>query len=175
MAGLISADEEVSLAESAPPPPPQGIAAVTKDVLQMVAGKLVVRRNDFDMVPLGGADAAEMLALATLTRPGPFCARTHLMGRFIGIRDNGRLVAMCGERLALDGFVEASGLCTLPDHRGRGYGEALLGQVAVRILDEGATPFLHCYAGNSGAIALYERMGFIPRTEVKQAIWKRLS
>jgi predicted GNAT family acetyltransferase len=125
------------------------------------------------ITPLGEADAKEMFALATLTRPGPFRARTHTMGRFLGIRDGARLVAMGGERLSLDGFTEISALCTHPDHRGRGYGEALLCAVGKRIISEGITPFLHSYADNAAAIALYRRVGFEVRTEVTHAVWKR--
>lgn len=47
---------------------------------------------------LGDHDAADMLALATLTEPGPFLLHTHHMGRFFGIHVDGRLVAMAGER-----------------------------------------------------------------------------
>jgi predicted GNAT family acetyltransferase len=113
-----------------------------------------------------------MLALATLTRPGPFRARTHTLGRFIGIRDSGRLIAMAGERLKLDGFVEISAVCTHPDYRGRGYGGALMKMVGKRILSEGDTPFLHTYADNTVAIALYRRLGFEVRAEVIHAVWK---
>jgi predicted GNAT family acetyltransferase len=106
------------------------------------------------------ADAAEMLALATLTKPGPFFARTHQLGRFIGVRDNGVLVAMAGERLKTPGYTEVSAVCTHPDHRGRGYAAALMRQVMGGIVARGETPFLHSYAANTGAIRLYESLGF---------------
>ena len=65
-----------------------------------------------------------------------------------------------------DGFTEVSGVCTHPDHRGLGYAGALMRLVATRILDRGETPFLHAYASNGGAIALYESLGFTLRREV---------
>ena len=43
-------------------------------------------------------------------------AETHA-GDFWGVRDNGRLIAMAGERLKLDGMSEVSGVCTHPDLR----------------------------------------------------------
>jgi hypothetical protein len=73
---------------------------------------------------------------------------------------------MAGERMKPDGFTEVSGVCTHPDHRGRGYAGALMRLVARRILDRGETPFLHAYASNTGAIALYETLGFTLRREV---------
>ena len=79
---------------------------------------------------------------------------------------DGRLVAMAGERMKPDGFTEVSGVCTHPDHRGRGYAGALMRLVAGRILDRGETAFLHAYASNTGAIALYESLGFGLRRQV---------
>lgn len=173
LAALVPADGDISLLEVAPPEAPANIAATQLDGVQMLLKAFPAGGMSYDIVPLGDADAAEMLALALLTKPGPFRTRTHTMGRFIGIRDGGRLVAMGGERLALDGFTEVTALCTHPDYRGRGFGEALLRAVGQRILGDGLTPFLHVYAANAGAIALYERMGFAIRTRVTHAIWKR--
>ena len=101
-----------------------------------------------------------MLALARLTKPGPFFSRTHELGDFVGVKEAGELVAMAGERLKLPGFTEVSGVCTRPGHRGRGYAAALMRLVASRIVARGETPFLHAYAHNTGAIGLYETLGF---------------
>jgi ribosomal protein S18 acetylase RimI-like enzyme len=176
LVGLISRGDEISLLERAPPQPPAGVIATEAACLQMTLAAFSTGGSDAKVEaaiePLGDGDAAEMLALATLTRPGPFRARTHSLGRFVGIRDGGRLVAMAGERMRLDGFTEISAVCTHPDYRGRGYGEALMRVAGARILAEGDTPFLHSYAANTGAIALYQRLGFDVRREVVHAIWK---
>lgn len=172
-AKLISEGDDVSFLERAPPHAPPGIVATSAKGLQMVAQAFAPGGRDFEIQPLADADAAEVLALATLTRPGPFRSKTHTLGRFIGIRDKSQLVAMAGERLKLDGFVEISAVCTHPDYRGRGYGAALMKIVGRRILDEGDTPFLHTYADNAVAIALYTRLGFKVRAEVTHAVWKR--
>lgn len=112
-------------------------------------------------------------SFALLTRPGPFRARTHTLGRFIGVRENGRLIAMAGERLHLDGFREVSGVCTHPEARGRGLAEALSRAVAQRILDDGEIPFLHAYAINEPALAIYRKLGFTLRLTAQHCVWAR--
>ena len=121
---------------------------------------------DVAAMPLGPDDAAQMLALATLTKPGPFRARTHEMGGFIGVWRDGRLAAMAGQRLRLDGFTELSGVCTHPDFRGQGLADALSRQVVAGILARGEQAFLHAYDGHAATSRLYESLGFAVRTRV---------
>ncbi|MBR9826106.1 MAG: GNAT family N-acetyltransferase [Alphaproteobacteria bacterium] len=124
-------------------------------------------------VQLTPEDAPDMLALATLTEPGPFLSRTHEMGRFIGVKDEGRLVAMAGERMRFGGFTEVSGVCTHPDYQGRGLAAKLSALVAQHILARQNTPFLHAWADNAGAIRLYEKLGFEIRCDMHAAILSR--
>jgi ribosomal protein S18 acetylase RimI-like enzyme len=174
LAALAHADDDMSLLERVPPAPPAGVELkMSADGVQMVAKAFTAGGEAFALEPLSDADAPEMLELALLTRPGPFRASTHTLGRFLGLRDGDRLVAMAGERLKMDGFVEISAVCTHPDYRGRGYGAALMRAVGDRILSEGDTPFLHAYAANTGAIALYRKLGFKRRCAVTHAMWTR--
>jgi ribosomal protein S18 acetylase RimI-like enzyme len=158
----------IDLVEHSPVEAPDGLAvAFQAPLVQMTAQAISPAEPGFEVVPLGEADGGEMLALAQLTRPGPFAARTHVLGGFIGVKAEGRLIAMAGQRMRPEGFCEVSGVCTHPDHRGRGYAGGLMRLVARRILERGETPFLHAYATNASAIALYERLGFrIRRTVV---------
>ena len=110
-------------------------------------------------VTLGDNDVAEMIALTELTKPGPFSARTHELGTFLGIRIDGKLVAMAGERMKPANYTEMTAVCVHPDHRGRGYAQVLLGAVARQIVARGEIPFLHVFTSNISAIALYERQG----------------
>lgn len=126
-----------------------------------------------DIVELGVRDSPEMVALTTLTKPGPFGTRTHELGYYIGIRQEGRLVAMAGERLKVPGFTEVSAVCTHPDYLGRGYAGALMTKVMRRIRERGETPFLHVRADNARAIALYERLGFAIRHRGYFAVLRR--
>lgn len=151
---------------------PPGLV-VAKEALgvQMMATRRLP--PDADVLLLTDADAAEMLALATLTEPGPFLARTHTMGRFIGVRIDGRLAAMAGERMRFPGHVEVSGVCTHPDFRGRGLARRLSAAVTAGIQRRGEQPFLHAWATNTAAIALYESLGFVQRATVNIAVLKR--
>ena len=153
--------------------PPQAAIQRCAAVTQMVADTIAWPPPTVPFEPLGEDDAVEMLTLAHLTVPGPFAAKTHRLGRFIGIKEGGRLVAMAGERMHMPGFREVSGVCTHPDHRGRGYAGALMSIVAKQILDEGDLPFLHAYATNEKAIALYERLGFRVRAPMVMAVLRR--
>lgn len=125
-----------------------------------------------DWVALGKGDAAEMVALAGLTRPGPFFAGTHRLGDFVGVRRDGVLVAMAGERMRLPGFTEVSAVCTHPDWRGRGLGEGLMRVVIARALARGEAVFLHSFPDNP-AMRLYTALGFRVRRQVVYTILER--
>jgi predicted GNAT family acetyltransferase len=154
----------LALVETEVLPLPPGIAARRMALChQMVATALPAIEPPCAITALTEDDAPAMLALATLTEPGPFFAQTHRLGDFFGVKHGNRLVAMAGERLKPEGFTEVSGVCTHPEYRGRGYAAGLMCAVATRILARGETPFLHVYASNTGAIALYHTLGFALR------------
>jgi GNAT superfamily N-acetyltransferase len=127
-----------------------------------------------DAVRLGAADVPEMIDLVERTRPGPFRARTVEMGAYYGIRRDGRLVALAGERMRPPGWTEISAVCTDPDHRGRGYAAGLMAVVAAGIRARGETPFLHATTANP-AVRLYEKLGFAHRRDVMVALVDRLA
>lgn len=118
-----------------------------------------------EAVPLGAAHAPAALALAELTRPGPFGPRTLELGDYFGVFDGGRLVAMAGERMNAGRFREISGVCTHPDYQGRGLARRLMLKLLRREVQRGETPFLHVMRANESAHALYLRMGFIDHRE----------
>lgn len=171
---LVEPGEQVYLLQVPTIAVPPGLTAVKRAPgVQMVASRAVPKVPRNDMLVLGEADAPEMLALAQLTEPGPFRPRTRVMGEFIGIRIDGRLAAMAGERFRFPGHTEVSGVCTHPDFRGRGLARRLSTEVAAKIMARGEMPFLHAWKSNTPAISLYESLGFVLRTEVHVAVLER--
>ncbi|WP_155375028.1 GNAT family N-acetyltransferase [Catellatospora vulcania] len=147
-------------------PVPAGWEITWQDeVVQLVDAALAVA-DEPEAVPLGTADVAEMLDLVQRTKPGPFLARTVEMGSYLGIRQDGRLVAMAGERMHPPGFTELSAVCTDPAYRGQGLATRLIRAVAAGVRRRGETPFLHAASDNTGAIRLYEAMGFAVRRQL---------
>jgi predicted GNAT family acetyltransferase len=177
LSALVPAFGQVALVEAEIPAAVPGTVIVsTATIWQMTAPAIAEGPEpDFAIVDLTEADAPQMLALATETRPGPFFARTHQLGDFVGVKADGRLIAMAGERMKPQGYTEVSGVCTDPNHRGRGYAGALMRVVANRILARGETPFLHSYAHNTGAIGLYQSLGFALRSEMTMQVLERAS
>jgi ribosomal protein S18 acetylase RimI-like enzyme len=175
LAEMMSLDGHVALVEVDKFLAPLGFTTmISAAIHQMAAPRIDPPDDGLDVIKLSDADAPEMRTLAELTQPGPFHARTHELGGFIGVRENGRLIAMAGERLKLPGFTEISAVCTHPDARGRGLAAALMRRVAAGIAARGEEMFLHVYPHNTGAIALYERLGFRHRANLQLDVLRRL-
>lgn len=170
LAALIPAGGEIWMVERDGIRPPPGVQILRQArLVQMVAHDIV---GDTALTPaiLTDADGAEMRALALLTRPGPFGPLTHRFGGFIGAREEGRLIAMAGTRMRLPGYREVSGVCTHPDHRGRGHAKALMRIVARTLLSAGDTPFLHAYADHHPTVEMYRTLGFRVRAEMDMMV-----
>lgn len=150
-----------------------GVEVVSRIALvQMTCARLTPGGVDLAYQTLTEADAPEMLELALLTRPGPFRSRTRELGPFIGMRAGGRLVAMAGRRMRVEGFTELSGVCTHPDHRGRGYAAGLSRAVVGEILATGDHAFLHAFAEHDATIAFYRSLGFEVRAPMTYTIFR---
>ncbi|MEX0409478.1 GNAT family N-acetyltransferase [Aquibium sp. LZ166] len=164
LASLASPGEMMLFLQADPVALPANLTATLEaDGVQMIAREHLPEVEDPLIVQLGEVDAADMLELATLTKPGPFTLKALRLGGFWGIRRDGRLVAMAGERMKQPGFTEISGVCTHPDARGNGYARLLSLFVAGRIAARGKRPYLHAWASNAAAIRLYESLGFTRR------------
>jgi GNAT superfamily N-acetyltransferase len=140
-------------------PPPGWQVLMNGDAVQLT-GELVAVTPDDEAIPLGPADVPEMLDLVARTRPGPFLPRTIELGGYLGIRRDGALVAMAGERLRPPGWAEISAVCTDPAFRGNGLATRLTLAVAAAITARGDQPFLHAASDNVTALRLYASLGF---------------
>lgn len=176
LAALVVPGEQIWLVEGEEWPVPAGLRlAYTAPLLQMVAeNPMPMQPDDEQAVPLGEADAGEMAALALATEPGPWRSKTREYGGFYGIRRGGRLAAMAGTRmLPGPGLAEVSGVCTWPEYRGQGLAGLLIRRVMAGFTARGQVPFLHSYAGNAGAIGLYESLGFVGRRSMVVTVLER--
>jgi ribosomal protein S18 acetylase RimI-like enzyme len=160
LGALMSGSEVAVLFTPDPVPPPAEFKILLAETgEQMIGTPAESSIRGVDIVTLGAADVPAMMALTELTKPGPFTLRTHELGTFLGIRIDGQLVAMAGERMKPANYTEITAVCVHPDHRGRGYAQVLLGAVASQITARGEIPFLHVFSKNDSAIALYRRQG----------------
>jgi len=147
-----------------PPLIPAGWVTVhASPLVQMVCEKPNLAQDGYPAEKLTPADVPEMVALAELTKPGPFGTRTRELGEYLGIRKAKRLVAMAGERLHLPGYTEVSAVCTHPEFQGHGYARELMSILMRKIMQRGETPILHVRPENLSAIHLYEKLGFRTR------------
>ncbi len=162
---VLAPDDAVAIVEPEAWPVPHGLRLeLSGELLQMVAERPSLGDGDDPRVALlGEDDAPQMTALALATEPGPWARHTHRYGDFFGIRVDGRLAAMAGERMRPDGFAEVSAVCTWPEFRGQGMAAALIRRVMRGFVARCDTPYLHSYAHNAGAIRLYEALGFRAR------------
>ena len=161
---LVSEGHRLAIFSAEPMPPAEGLKVLlAKTGHQMIASQVLPPRQRREVERLDDSCVPEMLALVELSQPGPFAVRTNRLGSYLGIRAAGKLVAMAGERMKIDGFTEISAVCTHPDHRGFGYAHDLVSLVAQTVLDRGEQPFLHVFSDNLPAVTLYKRLGFTIR------------
>jgi ribosomal protein S18 acetylase RimI-like enzyme len=179
LAGLISTRGTLGLFLDMPYQPCPGWnlvagAPMPEMVYQGASAALSRSSSHPEIVELGAADVSEMMELTALTKPGPFNQRTHELGTYLGIRRDGKLVAMAGERLKIPGYTEVSAVCTHPEHAGHGYARILMTEVIERICSRGETPFLHVREDNVRAIELYQRLGFAQRVLLHFAVLRKV-
>jgi len=128
-----------------------------------------------DAIALTSEHVDAAVALASLTRPGPFGPRTIELGEYFGYIENGRLIAMAGQRMRLPGYTEISGVCTHPDAQGRGLARRLMSKLIHRQMQAGELPFLHVMRAKQTAHDFYQRMGFVDYLESSVRVLTRLA
>lgn len=162
LAALLPTGGRAALATIDRPDPPRALVVeMQAPIVQLVLTTPVTPPSALPAhVVLGSADVDDMLDLTSRTKPGPFDRRTIELGRYIGLRVDGTLAAMAGERMRFGKFVEISAVCVDPAHRGQGLAGLLMTRLAERLQAARLTPILHVFADNAPAIAVYERLGY---------------
>ncbi len=161
LASIVSSGDQIGILTSEDILAPAGFVVMQSEpVDRMVGASPPSKPIAIPVVTLGAVDVGEMMRLVEMTRPGPFALRTRELGNYIGVREQGRLVAMAGERMRFDGFTEISAVCVHPSCRGRGYAADLVIALWRTIAAQGQRPFLHVLSGNEAAITLYRKLGF---------------
>ena len=177
LAQLIGRDP-VTLYFTSPPQIPAGWDVVRAvELHQMVQEEPAASQEQVqqhEIVELTPADVPEMSVVYTATRPGrTLCPRIQKLGQFLGIREEGKLVAMGGLRLHLPGYREITTVATVPDHEGCGYATAIVRALIGRIRSRGDRPFLTVGTSNARAIEIYRRLGFKERARLYSRTIKR--
>jgi ribosomal protein S18 acetylase RimI-like enzyme len=137
--------------------------------LQMVIEAPIVFEIKNEITKLTDRHYDDLFDLVDLVQPGYFKKKTALLGDYFGILKDDKLIAVTGERMKMTDLTEVSAVVTHPDHTGKGYAKELVAFTVNKIFTENKTPFLHVTETNTGAIALYEKLGF--RTRRKISFW----
>jgi len=175
LAELLPPQETVILFLTEQPSPPAGWRVIDSFLMDQMVCKAPPRiiAHEYPLNELSQHDVPEMIALAKLTKPGPFRKRTIEFGGYLGVRAAGCLAAMTGQRTHPTGFIEVSAVCTHPDFRGKGYARALVATVARSIYLRDEIPFLGVRQDNRNALRVYQEVGFTTRRALYVAAMKR--
>jgi ribosomal protein S18 acetylase RimI-like enzyme len=165
---FIASGEAFFIIGSRPPLPAQWTIEGELPCAQLLApGNLhCMPQPTEEITLLKDADKAEMYALINSIQPGYYHPDTPQLGDYCGIRRDGRLIAMAGERMRITGFSELSAICTHPDYTGHGYAQQLIAWLCRRQHAAGITSFLHVSLANERALRLYIHLGFRHRREI---------
>jgi predicted GNAT family acetyltransferase len=137
--------------------------------LQMIINDKIDTEINENITVLTNDHADVLFQLVNLVQPGYFKRKTALLGNYSGLFKNGQLVSVTGERMKMNGFVEVSAVVTHPNHTGKGYAKQLIAHTVNNIFNQNKTPYLHVAETNTGAIELYEKLGFTKRR--KMSFW----
>lgn len=157
---VVGSGNEFSISSADPQLPEGWVETFRAAGVQLVETDRLRPRPDDEAIELGADDVPEMLDLVARTQPGPFRPRTYELGRYVGIRRDGRLIAMAGERLQPGGWTEISAVATDAEYRRQGLASRLVLDVAFHIQQRGGQALMHAAAENVNAIAGYEKLGF---------------
>ena len=138
--------------------------------LQMIIYNKIDNPITETIVELTKSHYNDLIDLVKLVYPAYFKSKTNELGQYYGIYKGKKLVAVTGERMQTNNFIEISAVITHPDHTGKGYAKQLITHTVEGVLKKNKIPFLHVDETNLGPIQLYKKLGFITRR--KFSFWK---
>lgn len=134
---------------------------------QMVLEKRIDIEINEPIIKLQTEDhKADLFALVNLVQPGYFRNRTSDLGSYYGIYKDHKLISVTGERMKMNAYTELSSIVTHPEHTRKGYAKQLIAFTSNKIFNENKIPYLHVASTNTGAIKLYEKLGFWTRRKI---------
>jgi ribosomal protein S18 acetylase RimI-like enzyme len=134
--------------------------------LQMIIWEPINIPISDTIIKLEESQREDLLGLVKIVYPEYFKSKTATLGNYYGIYKDNQLVAVTGERMQMNDFIEVSAVITHPNYLGKGYAKQLVAHTADAILNQNKTAFLHVYEKNFGAIKLYEKLGFETRRKI---------
>lgn len=137
--------------------------------LQMIIHDKIELHFEDQIVKLKEEHLDDLLGLVKIVYPEYFKKKTAELGNYYGIYKNNQLVAITGERMQMNEYIEVSAVITHPEHTGKGYAKQLAAHTVNTIFEQNKTPFLHVAESNIGAVKLYENLGFHTRTKI--GVW----
>lgn len=140
---------------------------------QMILDQLIEVDLIDEITPLTEKHIEEVYDLIWLVMPGFYQKRGFEMGKFFGIFKEGKLVAITGQRMQTNDFIEISSVVTHPDFTRRGLAKQLIYHTTKDILNDKKLPILHTNKGNA-AIPLYEKLGFKYTRDMNWWLYKKL-
>ena len=140
---------------------------------QMVLEKLADVEITENIVPLTEKHLDEVYNLIWLVMPGFYRKRGFEMGDFFGVFKNKKLIAICGQRMQTNDFIEISSVVTHPEYTRKGYAKQLIAYTTKEILKEHKLPILHTNKGNT-AIPLYEKLGYKLTRDMNWWLYRRV-
>ncbi len=166
MSGYAAITDDFFIIGNQPPLPPTLQLKNELVCLQMVCADRLAIPPAEKIILLDSTHREAIFALVNLVQPGYFKMKTSLLGQYYGLFQNGQLVAVTGERMQMNDYTEVSAVVTHPQHTGQGYARQLVAHAVNNIFAAGKTPMLHVTATNTGAIRLYEKLGFKTRRQI---------
>ena len=147
------------------------IPAALKIENELVCQQMIVREPILipitdTIIKLEKSHQEDLLGLVKIVYPEYFKSKTATLGNYYGIYKDKQLVALTGERMQMNDYIEISAVITHPEHLGKGYAKQLVAHTASAISNQNKTAFLHVYEKNFGAIKLYGKLGFETRRKI---------